>query len=734
MSTPLHRLAAQARARAWTGVLLAGLPWAAALAVLAWRLRGMPAALLAAAVCVPVLLVLAAVRARRFDPAWAVRRLDAVRADLEDSSGLLLVPETDLGPLQRLQQARLRERVRVRPVQGLAPALPWRRLLTAGAAAMALGVIVLLWPARPPAPQQPTAQQRSAPVERAPGVVDQRLAYQPPAYTRVAAGEQDGLDARLPEGTQLDWRFRFDPAPAAAALVFVDGSRLELQRGDDSWRARHALRASALYRLEIDGAIADPAAAPHRLEAIADVPPQVQVIEPERSPVLVEAGQRRWAPVFEASDDYGLVGNARLRITLAQGSGENVTFHERSLELAGQGDATRRRYRADLDLAALNMGAGDDLVVQLEVRDNHSPQPQSTRSASVILRWPAHLDAAAEGLELLQRSVLPAYFRSQRQIIIDAEALQARKPRLEAERFVARSDAIGVDQRILRLRYGQFLGEEAEGAPKPPPAADADADAHEAHAGHEGHDDRAQGGARPSADVAAAPDAHDHAHADAPGQDAAGFGRESDVLAEYGHTHDHAEAATLLDPETRATLKQALDQMWQSELQLRQGRPDAALPFAHRALAFIKQVQQAERVFLPRLGAELPPIDESRRLGGKRDGIARAAWRVPARDDADGAVLLAAWQALAADAPREALDLEALQRWIDTHRDRIERPLDLLAALDSVRLQPACDPCRRDLRARLWSVLQRPPAGAAVRAPLDAQGGRYLRALQEKAR
>src|SRR5690606_1991140 len=148
---------------------------------------------------------------------------------------------------------------------------------------------------------------------------------------------------------------------------------------------------------------------------------------------------------------------------------------------------------------------------------------------------------------------------------------------------------------ILRLRYGQFLGEEAEGAPRPPPTHDADATQagdHEAGTAH--HDD----------------DGHDHANeSGARGTGAPMMGREQDVLAEYGHTHDHAEAATLLDPDTRATLKQALDQMWQSELHLRQGRPDQALPFAYKALGFIKEVQQATRIYLARVGPELPPID-----------------------------------------------------------------------------------------------------------------------------
>ena len=104
-----------------------------------------------------------------------------------------------------------------------------------------------------------------------------------------------------------------------------------------------------------------------------------------------------------------------------------------------------------------------------------------------------------------------------------------------------------------------------------------------------------------------------------------GFGGAVDVLESFGHTHDHAEAATLLDPETRATLKLALDRMWQSELQLRQGRPDLALPHAYKALGYIKQVQQAERIYLARVGPELPPIDESRRLGGERGDLATRA-------------------------------------------------------------------------------------------------------------
>src|SRR5690606_19269372 len=250
----------------------------------------------------------------------------------------------------------------------------------------------------------------------------------------------------------------------------------------------------------------------------------------------------------------------------------------------------------------------------LEVTDNRTPQPQLSRSASVILRWPPEPVLGAEGLDGLARQVLPAYFRSQRQIIIDAEALLEEKPRLAREEFERRSDLIGVGQRLLRLRYGQFRGEESEGGNALPTS---DLPTSDLPAG-DGHDDDAGDAHAPAQGPA---QGHDHGNGAPDVGQPGGFGNVGDVLEEFGHTHDIAEAATLLDPETRETLRKALGEMWQSELHLRQAAPGDALPDAHRALALIKQVQQAERIDLQRVGTQLPPIDESRRLGGDRSGL-----------------------------------------------------------------------------------------------------------------
>ena len=95
----------------------------------------------------------------------------------------------------------------------------------------------------------------------------------------------------------------------------------------------------------------------------------------------------------------------------------------------------------------------------------------------------------------------------------------------------------------------------------------------------------------------------------------------------------------------KTLLRSALNEMWQAELHLRQAEPAKALPFEYRALAFIKKVQQAERIYLARVGPELPPIDESRRLGGDRSGFKAPEDLLRAADRED-APLLVFWQSL----------------------------------------------------------------------------------------
>ncbi|KAG0751543.1 hypothetical protein G6F24_014231 [Rhizopus arrhizus] len=140
--------------------------------------------------------------------------------------------------------------------------------------------------------------------------------------------------------------------------------------------------------------------------------------------------------------------------------------------------------------------------------------------------------------------------------------------------------------------------------------------------------------------------------------------------------------------------------MWSAEGELRQGRPEQALPFAYKALGFIKQVQQAERIYLARVGPELPPIDEGRRLGGDRAGLASRDLPRAARTPPDPAIV-EAWQRLGHDTG--APDLDALATWQQRNAAYLPDALDLAAAIEQLRIEPGCHDCRQRLRALLRS-------------------------------
>ncbi|WP_313423345.1 hypothetical protein [Stenotrophomonas rhizophila] len=708
----------RARRRQWWITTLLAVPVALAISAVAWRLAGFNAATVVLLLTLLISVGVATWGARRLDRQWLVRRLDD-HPLVQDSADLLFAIPAALNPLQQRQRVHVAAALQSRMPE-LRPRWPGRWVLASVITSVVMIALALGWPrGQNAAPLFPGTAAPTATPAQPPQLRSARLEITAPAYTGQAARVQSALDGKVPQDSRLHWSLRFSAQPQTATLQFHDGQRIGLARDGEQWTAQWTATRPALYRVVTEPALRDTRL--YRLDVVPDRLPVVRVIAPDRSLVLGTPGQRQWPLQFEATDDYGVVATAQLKVTLAQGSGENITFREQTFSLTGTGPATQRRFARTLDLAALGATEGNDVIAQLTVRDTHTPTAQSAQSSSVILRLPSAAEIQGTDMEGMVKKTLPAYFRSQRQIIIDAEALIKQRRQLPAEEFVKRSDAIGVDQRILRLRYGQFLGEESEGGAKPPPTSDAlptsdtPAAAHDDDHDHDGEHAQAQAGH----------DDHDHG---APTDGSAPvFGSATDVLSEYGHTHDHAEAATLLDPKTRATLKAALDQMWSSEGELRQGQPERALPYAYKALGFIKEVQQAERIYLARVGPELPPIDESRRMSGDRADLASRTLPLRALEAPDQAIVQV-WQQLAE--PASAPDLDALTGWLRRNEARLPDPLSLAAAIEELRIAPDCADCHQALRAQLWRALLRPLPQVPRRNAPDAMGQRYLDALE----
>ncbi len=657
---------------------------------------------LAAALLAIVLLVVRLIQAlRSVDLGDVVRKLDASSPTLEDSADLLLDPATHRTPLQTLQRERVRATIETAAMVDLRAAWKWRVAFLVAGILLSLSMLTIFLPKSLSLPNaQSEVPLPSAAQPEVTRLSSSQLEIKAPAYTGLSDRNELVLDAKFAEGSRLHWRLVFDPQPTSASLLFHDGSKLVLRQDDAGWIAEKVLSESALYRIAIESAAPLAEDRLFRLDAMVDQPPEIRVIQPDKTLSMVELDQQSWMLEFEVSDDFA-IADARLAITLAQGSGEQVTVSERSERLRADAstDPRRQRYRRNLDLASLGYSAGDDLIIRLIVRDKREPSANTSRSASYILRWPPEMSAESDGVEGIVQKVLPAYFRSQRQIIIDSEALIDERKTLSDDRFLARSDSIGVDQKILRLRYGQFLGEEFESG-----AAE-----HQ----KKGKDD----------EKASQQDAlvEDHGHQ----QDATTattFGNETNILAEYGHTHDHAGAATLLDPETKKILKAALAEMWQAELHLRLGKPREALPNENRALILIKQVQQSTRIYLARVGLELPPVDPSRRLSGERKGVADPRGVLVDSEPGDK-VIANIYKQLA---EKSAVDLDAFDAWLRGEGAKRADALSLIASIDALRREPTCADCRNHLLDQLWQAMSPPPVATKLRSPPDVAGLEYL--------
>ena len=662
LSPPLSRVQLSLRRRQ---VLILSLQWLPliALFITAARKLATTAEVLA---CLALLLLAWALYTgyslRKLDTASLLRAVHSALPALEDSLDLLFVQPVH--GLAKLQRVRIAERLERALLPDLRRPIPWRRIGMGWSIGAAI-FLPLLW--------LPLSRHRAG--TTVPGsVLGAALQINPPAYTHLPSRRVDSLDANVAAGSRVEFRLRLDARVASAALLFEDGTKLVLQHNAE-WRAVRTLSTSTLYRLQLDSSAELQAL--HRIDVIPDQAPRLIVNEPRQTLNLVAPQQKFWELEFEASDDYGLAA-AELSLSLAQGTGENIKTSQQTLVLEGDGGDLHRVYRKHLDLTQLGFALGDDLIVRFSVTDNHPATPNKTQSASYILRWPAAAEPISEGMEGLVQKTLPAYFSSERQLIIDTEALIAERANIAPSKLAQRADELGVQQKMLRLRYGQFLGEEFES----------------------------------------------YAEQEAPPK----FGDVGSITTDFGHVHDKPGAATLFDTDTRRILKSALDEMWQAELQLRQAQLDAALPYEYKALAYIKEVQQAERIYLARVGVALPENDAARRLTGERGGLSDRDGRVPAADPA-AAEARQIWESLNGPSPRWS----ALEQWIAQHRSSLPDALSVLAAIDRAQRSAAggmdCAACRNEVANRLWPLLPTPSTALEPRRLPSAAGQTYLDAL-----
>ncbi|WP_020607626.1 hypothetical protein [Spirosoma spitsbergense] len=448
------------------------------------------------------------------------------------------------------------------------------------------------------------------------------LRIQPPAYTRLPVTNATNLNAASVVGSSLTWQIQFsDNRNLTVKLVGSRGQAIPFKKAGDGFTHQDRLINSGLYAIKAywrtennrDSLIYQSDF--YRLEARPDLAPKIEPASKELYTYHYLKDPKMLTVSAKISDDFS-VSQAYIVATVARGSGENIKFREMKFPL-GQANFKEARLSKTLDLKALQFAPGDELYYYWAAFDNRQPEPNFTKSDSYFVVYKDTTQLEESELATMAVNIMPEYFRSQRQIIIDTEKLIAGKKKMTATAFKSQSNEIGFDQKALRLRYGQFLGEEFEksigGGGGPPDgdatsglAASVDSYMHKHDEGEGDHGAPAQH-----------EEEHGHSHGGGSNADDA-----KDPIAammeQYVHSHDDAETNTFHEQSTRALLKMALENMWQSELHLRLYEPEKALPFEQEALKYLKQSQQKARSYVKKTGFDPPQTKEKEtRLTGE---------------------------------------------------------------------------------------------------------------------
>ncbi|HTH58308.1 MAG TPA: hypothetical protein VL728_19815 [Cyclobacteriaceae bacterium] len=430
------------------------------------------------------------------------------------------------------------------------------------------------------------------------------LLISPPPYTHVRPYASSDLNLTVPEGTSVKWRVEFSGRPSNARIFFSGKDSVDFSNDNSlTYFYERTLQGSGFYQMQWQDDKKVYRSDFYKIEIIKDLPPKIAVKDLNQFTKLKFTDKLDVILKSELTDDYG-VSDAQIVATVSKGSGEGVKFREEKLRFLSPASFVGKKLDATrvLDLKKLGLEPADELYFYVEAWDSKSPSPNRSRTETFFI---AIQDTAQEITSVdagLGVDLMPEYFRSQRQIIIDTEKLLRDKKNISAQQFNFTSNELGYDQKALRLRYGQFLGEEDEaGIGQPSEEQEAEESDPLKKVTHQ-HDTKNEHNL-----VDQKSKQHQHA-AEENGEEA------KNPLKQFVHEHDNTEEATFFIQSLKTKLKAAITQMWDAELYLRLYTPEKSLPYQYRALNLLKEISSDSRIFVHRSGFDPPPLKEEKRL------------------------------------------------------------------------------------------------------------------------
>ena len=441
-----------------------------------------------------------------------------------------------------------------------------------------------------------------------PKIEGQSLTINYPSYTGVKSKTTTDMNVKALEGSRLNWKISFDSPVDNVQLV--SNSKVYSMKSDNvDYKLSMILKDPGFYSFRfMDKRGGIHVSDLYALETTRDRPSRVEIkgVEPFTSFEFSKPKKIELKALL--NDDYG-ISDAQIVATVSKGSGESVKFREEKLSFDTGFSSGRKSVELskEIDLDRIKMTPGDELYFYVEVTDTKRPRANISRSETffAIIKDTVTDQFAVEGT--MGADLMPDYFRSQRQLIIDTEKLIAQKSELSEHEFNSTSNELGFDQKALRLKYGEFMGDEADsgiqgGQPTLPEENDESDDPLEEYThDHDGDNEH---------------NLVDHDHDDDTKES-----EEEDPLHDYLHNHDDPEESTLFTQSLKGKLRQAMSEMWDAELHLRLFTPKKSLPYQYRALKLIQEIKNSARIYVHRIGFDPPPIKEDVRLTGEIDEV-----------------------------------------------------------------------------------------------------------------
>ena len=573
---------------------------------------------------------------------------------LEDSAQLLLRAEQQLSALEKLQHSKIKRRLdhilkqqaQVNYLE-LSPQFAKRKFVVAN---ILLAVLLLMlaladslqlfdkatsW-FQPAIKIKPVVERNSQIKRNKPpvNILSQQVIIEPPSYSllknQAVMSVSALLDIDALVGSYASWVFYFSEQTMDYYIVFSNGERQQLtQQKNGSYSAKRKLIKSMVYHLAVENTaqpVSEKFAAIKRIQLTADQAPKIRFINPKST--VTEYGKNSTPSLMaqvQISDDFA-VTKVEILASIAKGSGEGVKFRDQSFSFERSELLDNKvHYYKNWSLTDLAMEPGDELYFSILATDNRQPEPQQTRSATKIIRW-LEEDQTGINADGIMIDFMPAYFKSQRQIIIETIVLIEDKTGLDPSTFTESSELLGVAQSALKQKYGQYLGDEFEGPNNLGVTFD------ESHSTAEPHRPQIQvhdelSGSSNAVITAADEQLHDNMTSHDHASDSLNNRNNTDVsgrialINRYGHNHEDSDVGVMTSQDPRALMKKSLSNMWQAELHLMLSEPSLALPFEQQALKLLNLAKTAERIYTKRLGFEPPPVTEQRRYQGEQTDI-----------------------------------------------------------------------------------------------------------------